>query len=236
MGNFVIGADMGQVHDPTALALVEFFDTPTTRGAARRHGMREVQEVRALPLGLSYQSVIEHLSRVAAPLGPDTRLVFDATGSRGVKDIFYDAYRAGMFVRRPLPVTIVGGDAPLSRDTDGNYSIGQVELVRNLREMVATRGFTFAPGATGTDDVIGEAMAFEPETTATGRLRFGSRKHDDRVFALALAVYPWFAPPHLGRRFVAGGQVWESPAAAKAALGSGAMRPEPAAFRTVTRD
>ena len=28
MGNFVIGVDVGQVHDPTALALVEFFDTP----------------------------------------------------------------------------------------------------------------------------------------------------------------------------------------------------------------
>lgn len=235
VGNFVIGVDIGQVRDPTALALVEYFDSVETRRASRRHALREVREVRTLPLGVSYQSVVEELSRVAAPLGPHTRVVFDATGSRGVKDLFMDAHREGMFSRRPVPVTIVGGESPLSTDADGDSTIGQVELVRSLREQVATGGFRFAPDATGVDELITEAMSFEPMQTATGRLRFASRKHDDRVFALALALYPRFAPPHVGRRFIAAGQVWDSPEKAVAQLGTGARNSEPASFHSVNR-
>ena len=65
---FIIGADIGQAANPTALAVLE-----------AAPGDNQVRHLERLPLGTSYPAVVRRIGRLTMPL-PGSALVVGATG------------------------------------------------------------------------------------------------------------------------------------------------------------
>src|SRR4051794_22559264 len=97
--DYVVGLDLGQSVDPTALAVLEHqtgvldFNSPWERHTGlgelpqKKHEQVHVRHLERLPLGMSYPSIVQHVKMVMArpPLNGDTKtppakLVIDSTG------------------------------------------------------------------------------------------------------------------------------------------------------------
>ena len=86
----IVGVDLGQAQDPTAIAVAETHNPDI-----------HVRHLERLPLGTPYPQVIERISALVEKL-PGASLVVDATGvGRAVLDHMADL--------DPVPVTITGG-------------------------------------------------------------------------------------------------------------------------------
>jgi hypothetical protein len=87
---FIIGVDLGQAQDPTAIAVAEVCEPDI-----------HVRHLEMLPLGTPYPQVIERITALVERL-PGASLVVDATGvGRAVLDHMADL--------EPVAVTITGG-------------------------------------------------------------------------------------------------------------------------------
>ena len=218
--NLGVGINQGE----SAVAVVEFLDSYETLDKGRRVAVRDVIEVRAIPRGLSdIGGIVDEVAAVAKPLGPEARVVFSTTGSQSVIDVFADAYdRSGELARRPMPVTVSPADAMLAMDDSKRWVIGNSELVIALQNAVKRRDFTIPAGA-GIEALISEAMTVRPQEGTGERVRFAPHQPTARLVALALALYPWFAPSTVGRRYRTQGRAYWSLEAAVGRLGQGAF-------------
>jgi hypothetical protein len=107
---FVVGLDLGQSADPSAIAALEVLDRPDAvyrpNAAEMKVGRRRTLALRhleRLPLQTSYTDVVSHVGRLldTAPLRGDASLVIDLTGvGRPVFDMFEEARL------RPIGVSI----------------------------------------------------------------------------------------------------------------------------------
>ena len=112
---FIVGADIGQAQDPTALAVVE---TASDGDVAR------IRHLERLPLGTPYPAVTRRIGQLTMAL-PDADLVVDATGvGRPVVD---QLRAAGL---DPIAVTITAGKA--ATFDCGMWRVPKRELVRAL--------------------------------------------------------------------------------------------------------
>ncbi len=172
---FILGADIGQAQDPTALAVV---DVDVVDEVLVRHLER-------LPLGAPYPHVVSRLVELVQSL-PGADLVVDATGpGRPVVD---QIRAAGL---DPVAVTITAGKA--ATFDSGMWHVPKRELVRAL--VVAFEGdrLKVAKGLRHAKALTGELQAFRRKVTGAGRAAYGATAgaHDDLVIAVALAV--WWA-------------------------------------------
>src|SRR5207248_9444448 len=106
---FVVGVDLGQAQDYTAIAVVEEVRTGTLDERNRVHGERvlHLRYLERVPLGTRYPAVIRHVLGLldSPPLSREMPLVVDKTGvGSAVVDIFT---AAGV---PPIAVTITGGN------------------------------------------------------------------------------------------------------------------------------
>lgn len=223
MASYNIGVVVGQGLEPTAFSLVEFRDSRATRSKPRTFAVREVVDTRTLTPGLSIASSIQHVAEIAAPLGPDARVIVNVAGSPELTRLFREAYREGMFARSPLAVTVTAGDT-----LPADNAVSAMELILSLTEMVKVRGFAFAERTTGVESLIKEAIHAETQQTATGKVGLVPHQPTGRLIALALALYPRLHPTHEARRYETPplphypATVWDSYAAAVAKLNSAA--------------
>ena len=127
MINFNLGLDLGQVNDPTAIAIVEKIKEPTGErittvrrrwtggaGGARFGETTDVtvdkfhlRYLQRLPLGTSYPDIVRHVQEMLQrpELAKKTQLVVDATGvGRPVVDLLREAQ-----INPMIAVTITGG-------------------------------------------------------------------------------------------------------------------------------
>jgi hypothetical protein len=217
----VVPANVALETATTAIAVVEYLDDWPTLDLPRRHAIREVIDVQILPVALSIHELAEKVAELAAPLGPDSRVVVNRASSHDAGRVWADAFTEGKFAAKPLVVTI-GGDS-LAADPDGLYKVGEGELVQALRELVLTQGFTILPEASrAVNAILKSATSVEPALTEAGKLKFPNRhKNGGPLFALALALYRQFHPSHGGRRYIARqvGKTFESFAEADARHG-----------------
>lgn len=162
----VLGADIGQARDPTALALVEGLD---------------VRHLERLPLGTSYPDVA---ARIAAVAG-GALVALDAGGvGRAVADLL----RAQGC--RVLPVTITGGKF-VRRSGDG-ASVPKEALVALLVAAVEQRRLRVAKGCPAAAELLVEMAAFHRRRDSRGRVRVEARgpgHHGDLGIAVALALF-----------------------------------------------
>ncbi len=167
----VIGADLGQAQDPTALAVAEV-QPPEIH----------VRHLERLPLGAPYPKVVECIGDLVDKL-PGAALVVDATGvGRAVLDQMHES---GL---EPIPVTITGGRFT-SFDGD-HWRVPKQALLRPLVAAMDARRLKVAKGLPEADALLRELLAFQRRITESGNATFeGVGEHEDLVLAVALACW-----------------------------------------------
>jgi hypothetical protein len=228
----VVGLDVGQKRDPTALAVVEIVERETGRVfhakhahlyddcldpvgrelgcRAERHDVFVVRDLGRLPLGTPYPvvgervvEVIERLNQRRLHTAP--RLVVDATGvGTPVVDILRSALRE---VRCDLTeATFVHGEMYEGGWAASKARVGKAYLVSRLQALLAT-GRIKLPKSRSARQLARELEDYEIRVDEAARLTAGAFRtgaHDDLVTALGLAVLDDWS----GQRVFVGADPW----------------------------
>jgi hypothetical protein len=94
---FTVGVDLGQAHDPTAVAVVRKVDD-----------VFEVGHLERMKLHTTYPSIVTHVDRLMKRLRGPSELVIDYTG---VGRPVYDSFVA--YGLSPIGVSITAGDTTI---------------------------------------------------------------------------------------------------------------------------
>jgi hypothetical protein len=206
---WVVGVDLGQSSDPTAVAVLEHVTGVMDEGSDRdRHcGLTEhlqtpaervdVRHLERLPLGLSYPIVVQHVRDMLArpPLcGNENQapaeLVIDETGvGRAVGDIFLDA---GL---KPKRVSITAGNEATCAGRD-RWHVAKTILISTVDAMLHTGTLRFAAALSEATAMKDELLDFRRKLSDAGRATYAARTgaHDDLVLAVAIACW-WISRP-----------------------------------------
>jgi hypothetical protein len=186
---FVVGADLGQVNDHSAIAVVErIVGTEPTIGAVLPT-VFAVRHLERIPLGTPYPQVAARLVALFenAPLVGAT-LVVDETGvGRPVVDLLRT-----MPIKAALhPLTITSGSRARLEPT-GRWRVAKKLLIANVRALLASGRLKVADGLPAAALLLRELVDFRVTITAKANKKFGAGTrggHDDLVLALTLAVW-----------------------------------------------
>ncbi len=183
--SFILGLDLGQSHDYTALAILE----------RRDGGAYEIRHLHRFPLGTSYPAIVDHVADLLRrpPLRGYMPVVVDATGvGAPVVDLLR---RCGL---APEMVEIHGG-AGVSRGDDGSYRVPKRDLASVVAVLLQGGRLRVAAALHEAQTLVAELLAFRAKVTIAGHDTFEAlreRDHDDLVLAVALAC--WYAEHHAG--------------------------------------
>jgi hypothetical protein len=200
MPDYLIGLDLGQSSDPTALAVLkrslvldgEGRPTRDHRGEALFHFV--CVHLERYPLGTSYPEVVARVSALVREprLQPDPWVAVDATGvGRAVFDLFLNERMPA----RLVAVTITAGDT-LRRDRWNRsacfgYWVPKTELVSAVQAGLQSRQLKVVPSLPLADTLRSELADFRVTLTASANETFGAREgaHDDLVLSVALPLW-----------------------------------------------
>lgn len=203
MSRFIVGVDVGQSQDPTALVVLErgqsshigksqrtVYDggVPRIEHAAVKLSRYDAIHAERLPLGTSYPAVVAHIRELmydARLRGAE--LVIDKTGvGRPIVDLLR---RDGL---RPIGISIHGGSA-VSRDEIGDYGVPKRDLVGVIQVLLQTGRLKFARELPLLDVLVGELADFRVSISqSTGHDSYAAWRvgaHDDLVLALACGLW-----------------------------------------------
>lgn len=205
---FVVGVDLGQASDPTAIAILEHVKGVLDEGSdyERHTGLPtkqtkveriDVRHLQRLPLGLSYPVQVQHVSDLLArpPLcGNENQiraeLVIDQTGvGAAVGDIFADA---GL---KPIRVSITGGSEVTCVGAD-RWHVAKTILISTVDAMLHRGVLRFAAGLSEAGAMRDELQNFRRKLSDAGRATYAARTgaHDDLVLATAIACWSLARP------------------------------------------
>jgi hypothetical protein len=204
IADFLLGLDLGQTQDFTALAVLERRQAEAGPSGfpSPDYALRHLQR---FPLGTPYTEIVPTIARLVAtePLR-DSPLVVDQTGvGRAVVDMLYQA------VSWVVPVTITGGHA-VTQAEDRSWHVPKKELVTCLQVVMQARRLQIARRLPDAALLVRELQNFQVKITAAAHEVFGAwreGKHDDLVLAVALAC--WWGernPPIDAGMFSTGGE------------------------------
>jgi hypothetical protein len=214
----LVGLDLGQSADFTALAIAEEWSPSGGRPSARSY---HVGHLERFPLGTSYPGVVERVREVMrrpelvrrypkrwqGNVPPDEpgralpmtiirpQLVVDATGvGRPVVDLLRAAGLA------PIAVTITGGsDTTFVRGAGGvSWRVPKRDLVGALQVLLQTGRLKIAAQLIHASVLVDELLKFRVRISSSGHDSYGAATsaddwregpHDDLVLALACATW-----------------------------------------------
>ena len=213
---WIVGVDLGQSIDPTAVAVMEHikgvldynssWERHTGTGTipqkpAERMNVRYLER---LPLGLSYPAVVDHVKRLLAtpPLCGDGKLkpadlIIDQTG---VGAAVGDLFEAGGM--KPIRVSItVGSEVTYAKRA---WHVAKTALISTVDARLHSGVLRFAAALRDAPALRDELLDFRRHLSDAGRATYAARagKHDDLVLAVAIAA--WWAsrrpgtPPAMG--------------------------------------
>ena len=178
---FIVGVDLGQSQDHTAIAVVEKIGT----GEPCYH----LRYLHRPPLGTKYPQIVADVLALLGrpPLGRGVPLVVDKTGvGAAVVDMFAQADV------RPRAVTITGGDTP-NREDPYNLRVPKRDLAGTLVALFQSGRLKMAEGMELAPALINELVNFKVKINiATGHDSYEAWResiHDDLVLAVALACW-----------------------------------------------
>jgi hypothetical protein len=181
---FVVGADLGQACDFSAIAVVERLAATITAP-----GVFAVRHLERLPLGTPYPRVAARLVELfdREPLSGGA-LVVDETGvGRPVVDLL----RTLPIKATVCPLTITSGTRARV-DEHGRWRVAKKLLVANVRSLIASGRLKVADGLPDAGVLLRELTDFRVSITSKANETFGAGSHgghDDLVVAVALAVW-----------------------------------------------
>ena len=193
---YTVGVDLGQAHDPTAIAVVEtevltrcFYDGLNPEPRQVPEGVEHrVRHLERLPLGMAYPLQVAHVrGLMMAPelRTGDAELVVDETGvGKPVCDLFE---AEGL---KPVRVMITGGMEE-TRAGARSHRVPKITLVSRLQAALHAKELKLSPELRELQALQQELSEFRMRHTAAGSAVFGARegRHDDLVLALAIAVW-----------------------------------------------
>ncbi len=199
MYNFLLGVDLGQVQDYTALAVIEKKELHFGAKPCEYH----IRHLERLKLGTPYPAIVERVKQLmlSPQLCGRTALVVDATGvGIPVVDMFK---RAGLC---PTAITITGGDA-VNRDKDG-FRVPKRDLITTLQVLFQSGRLKVAAELPEARVLVEELLNFKvkinPKTAHDSYEAWREGIHDDLVLAVALACWygeqqPPAIPPEIAK-------------------------------------
>jgi hypothetical protein len=178
----IVSADIGQVSDPSALAVIERpgHQPPLQPTLAIRHMDR-------WHLGTSYLVIVEDICRfVERKELRDPVLTVDQTGvGRPIVDMLRHRVQCAF-----VPVTITSGAEP-ARD-GGEWKVPKKDLVSTMQLLFGTQRLLIARGVKQEAVLLKELQNFKMKITAAANEIFGSWRegeHDDLVLAAAIGCW-----------------------------------------------
>ena len=200
--DYILGLDLGQTRDFTALAVLERLPL-SNAGTAVEPPEYALRHLRRFPLGTPYTEIVPAVAALtrAGPLA-ESPVVVDQTGvGRAVVDLMRRAL--GWVV----PVTITGGHA-VTMSEDRSFHVPKKELVTCLQVVLQSRRLRIARTLHEAAVLVRELQQFQVKISASAHETFGvwrDGQHDDLVLAVALAC--WWAErnPPLGEGAFGGG-------------------------------
>ncbi len=198
---FFVAADIGQAHDPTAIAVLERAELKGTFDpvmyAFRKKVRLRLRYLERVELGTTYPRVVERIAEVtrARQLAGCCDLAVDATGvGRPVVDMLRKERLGG-----PLyAATITGGST--ESYVDGYWRVPKRELITRLQILFQREALQIASGMKWVPELMKEMADMRVKVTCSGHAQFEAWRegtHDDLVFAVSLAcwkaqkAYPW---------------------------------------------
>jgi hypothetical protein len=186
--DYLIGLDLGQARDYSALAVVERVWKPDPDGAGRVVSQYAIRHLRRWPLQTSYAAVVADLAGlVKTPPLSWPVLVVDQTGvGQAVVDFLARAQLSATLE----PVVITSGHGA-SRGASRAWHVPKKELVCCLQVLLQSRRLQVA-AVPERPLLMQEMLAFRVKITAAAHETFAAwreRDHDDLVLAVALAAW-----------------------------------------------
>jgi hypothetical protein len=173
---WVVGGDIGQARDPTAIVGLEVTDE-----------CFDVRHLERLPLGTPYPLVADRLGVVCDAVPSPCELAIDATGvGRPVVDLLRSQRR------RPVAVLITGSGGEAFNPETAAWSVPKRLLMAPLGCALELGRLRLSPGlpVSETEALRRELSKFFRQINGHGHtVMGGKREHDDLVIALALAVW-----------------------------------------------
>jgi len=199
---YVIGLDLGQKRDHTAMAILERSDVIYAERDALTYARFEKTEYRLrflkrFELGMPYPAIVEQVDRAVQALKRECRpqwgnapllsLVVDATG---VGTAVVDLLRQAGLGCDLVAVTITGGEH--EAQTRHGWNVPKCDLVSALQVMYENEDLLMADQLEGIAVFLKELGAMQVRRSPKGHESFGAWRegtHDDLVLAVALAVW-----------------------------------------------
>lgn len=202
---YLVGVDLGQAHDYTAVTILERATRPVGEGDWRRgrcippkhEGTYKARHLERFDLGTPYPQQVERIKSLVTATkrirdqetgeAVRVRLVVDQTGvGRPVVDMLRSAGLQDL-----TAVTIHGGDQTIK---DGRaYRVPKRELVSVLQVLLQTKRLEVAAALEHALTLQREMLAFKVEISKAGHDTYGNdwreNPHDDLVLAVALAAW-----------------------------------------------
>lgn len=197
---FILGVDLGQSSDPTAICVLHHTVTPLdewdqqiggevkAKHSRQRHRTRfDVRHLERVPLGTPYPEVVQRVGDLLArtPLRQGCELVVDETGvGRAVADIFDTA---GLDATR---VTITAGNET-TNPSPKRWHVPKGQLISIVDAMLHVGELRFSPDLTDAGALAEELKDFRRKVSDAGRATYNARtgKHDDLVLSIAIALW-----------------------------------------------
>ena len=194
---YVVGVDLGQSVDPTAICVLEHRKTFHHHFTGRRTQLEERFDVRhlaRLPLHLSYPAQVQEVAKLLArqPLSVShCELIIDQTGvGAAVADLFE------MASLHPTRVSITAG-AEQSPHGLSTWHVAKQILISILDARLHVGELRFAASLTEAGAMQNELEDFRRKVSTAGRYSYEARvgKHDDLVLAVAIALWACVGRP-----------------------------------------
>src|SRR5215218_9893352 len=214
MSLFVLGLDLAQASDYTALAVLEQ-TWPEPDGTTARYDVRHLER---MPLGTSYLEVVARVGqrvRALTALDASVTLVVDQTGvGRPVVDLLRDA----ALPCRLVPIMITGGQTVTQTEEQHGwvkeigFHVPKRDLVSVLAVLLQSQRMRIAQELPAAQLLVQELLNFRVKISLTGRDSYGAGEewrdgaHDDLVLAVALATWYGEHPPTVPMGVVAFGK------------------------------
>ncbi|QOY63562.1 hypothetical protein INQ40_04835 [Lysobacter sp. H21R4] len=196
----VVGVDLGQSVDPTAIAVVErqtarALVPPLAKVADKVPARFALRLLERIPLQTPYPDQADYVKAVLGRI-PHTAgrvpVFLDFTGvGRPVFDIMRERR-----VPNVVPVTIgFAGDAGPNKA--GGYYVPKLELISRVQSLLHRQVLDMPDKLPLVQAMRRELMDFRVTYSNSGNAQFGARQgsHDDLILALALAVWGFGRKP-----------------------------------------
>lgn len=198
---FAIGIDIGQKHDPTAIAVVEQAYRPRGDRLEEHYTCRFLER---LPLGTPYPQVATRLKEIARNAEMVVRQDELARGwnDRGHRvDVGFQVYCDATGVGQPVvdllaesglgvtPVYFTHGDR--RTEEQGRVVLGKAWLVSRLQALFQTRRIALPRDHPEAEALRDELMTYEIKVSPDANDRYGAFRtgtHDDLVTAVGLGT------------------------------------------------